>query len=79
MNNKIKQALDTNLSGLRASHADYKAIMERIQGGTKVKKKMSLGLVLALILIMLSVAALAAVLLSGRDVVDQLIEPKGLV
>lgn len=78
MNNKIKQALDTNLSGLRASHADYKAIMERIQGGTKVKKKMSLGLVLALILIMLSVAALAAVLLSGRDVVDQLIEPKAL-
>lgn len=78
MNNKIKQALDNNLSGLRFSQTDYKAIVERIHGGEKVKKKMSLGLVLALILIMLSVAALAAVLLSGKDVVELLIQPKAL-
>ena len=42
----------------------------------KMRRKISLGLVLALILCLLTVGALAAALLGGKDFVDQIMAPK---
>lgn len=78
MNNRIKPAIDSNLSALTARRSDFEAVRQRIQGETIVKKKLSLALVLTIVLVLLSAAALAAVLLGGREVVDKIIEPMAM-
>lgn len=72
---RISRAIDTNLSGLRLSAYRQEEIMQKIYGGSPVKKKLSFSLVLALVLLVVTVAAVAAVLLGGKDLVDQVIQP----
>ena len=50
-NNVIRDSLNENLSGLYISRQRHAELMNDIVGGKKVKKKLSLGLVLALSLI----------------------------
>ena len=44
-----------------------------------MKRKISVGLVFALILMLLAVSALAAVILGGKDFVDQVMAPMAKV
>ena len=76
MKNKIKRAMDAHLSCLHATDASRAAILSRVQGGIKVKKKLSLGLILALTLTLIVIGALAAVLLTHKEFVDQVLSPK---
>lgn len=73
---RIDRAIDVNLSGLRLSAFQKEQIMRNIYGGAKVKKKkLSLALAVTLVLLALTAAAVAAALLSGKQVVDQVIQP----
>ncbi|MBQ7866381.1 MAG: hypothetical protein IJ350_08440 [Clostridia bacterium] len=61
----IRVAIDEALSGLDARPTLQYRVMQEIRGEKKVKKKLSFGLVLALILTMLTVAAVAAAALNS--------------
>lgn len=58
-NNKIRDCLNENLSGLYVSRQQHAALMNEITGGRKVKKKLTASLVLVLVLVLLAAAALA--------------------
>lgn len=75
MKRKITQAIDHSLSGLSVSQYNRKQIFSAIEGEEPVKKKLTFGLVMALALVMITIGAMAAVLLSGKDLVDQKITP----
>ncbi len=64
-NHKIYDSIHENLSGLYLSKQQQADIMNEITGGQKVKKKLTLGLVLALVLILAAVTALAVSLWQG--------------
>lgn len=49
--------------------------MAEEKGAMKVKKKLSTGLVIAIVLMLLSLTAIAAALLSGQEIVEQLMVP----
>lgn len=78
MRNNIKRAMDAHLSCLRASDASRAAILEKVRGGKTMKKKVSLGLVLALALTLIVIGALAAVILTNKDFVNNVLSPKAL-
>jgi flagellar basal body-associated protein FliL len=46
-------------------------VLAAIHSGVKVKKKLSVGLVLAIVLVLLAAGAAAAVLLSMRQIVEE--------
>lgn len=73
--NNIKRAVDSNLSGLRLGAAQQEAIMQRIYGGAVVKRKLTLSMALVLVLLLVTAVGLAAVLLGGKEAVDQFIAP----
>ena len=75
MRKHIERAIDNNLSSLSVTGTLHQRILNDIQGGTPVKKKMSLALVIALSLLLITAVALAAVILGGKDVVEQVIAP----
>lgn len=60
----IKRCLDENLSDVRVSRARRGEIIDQITGGIKVKKKLTTGFVLAMVLVLLSVTAFAATVLT---------------
>ncbi len=62
--NRVRRAIDSNLSSLRVTERDVSAIMNQVREGKKVKKKFSAAFVLSMALILLSVTALAATLLT---------------
>lgn len=62
---RIRAAIDEALSGLDARPTLQYRVMQEIRGEKKVKKKLSVGLVLALVLMMLTVAAVAAAALNS--------------
>ncbi len=76
MKNRIRHAINVNLSGMYATKPSRAAIMQRVHGGVKAKKKLSLGLILALALTLLVIGALAAVLLAHKEFVDEVLAPK---
>ncbi len=76
MKNKVKRAMDAHLNCLHASAASRAAILSKAQGGIKVKKKLSMGLILALTLMLIVIGALAAVILTHKEFVDQVLSPK---
>lgn len=78
MNKKLRQAIDSNLSGVVLSPERRLAILKEIDGGTPVKKRMPLALAIALALLLVTAAAFAAAILGGKDVVDQKIAPMAL-
>ena len=74
MHNRIQRAIDSNLSGLYVTPGSRARILSSIQGGQPMKKKLSLALATALSALLVT-AALAAVILGGKDIVDQKISP----
>ncbi len=78
MRNNIKRAMDAHLSCLHASDASRAAILDKVRGGKPMKKKVSLGLVLALALTLIVIGALAAVILTNKDFVNNVLSPKAL-
>lgn len=76
MKEQVCRALNAQLSSLRTSPAQRDRLARNAMEGRKVKKtKVSLALVLALVLCLLTAGALAAVLLSGREIVEQVAVP----
>ncbi len=70
------EAVDTVLSGLQADPWLYQRVAARLEEGEKqVKRKISTTLVIALIIVMLSAVAVAATLLSHKEVVEQIAIP----
>jgi hypothetical protein len=64
-NDQIKTALSENLSGLYVSRAQRMALLTEITGGRKMKRKLTVGLVFAIVLILFAVTALAAITLGS--------------
>lgn len=69
-NNQIKRAIDTSLSSLRITERDVQRIMTQVREGKQVKKKLSVGVVVALLLIMLTVTAVGVGLMTGMKYWD---------
>ena len=73
--NNLKRAIDADLSGLRASERERATILRNVLEGRNVKKKLSVGLIMVLALALAAVTALAAALLSAKEVVEQQVVP----
>ena len=59
---KLRHALDAELSGLYPSALDRSRILDNAIGGRKVKRKLTVGLVLAIVLTLITAAAVAVTL-----------------
>ena len=68
---EIQRALDSTLSGLRDDPFLAQRVIAGAKGGKRVKKKISAGLVIALVLLLATATATAAILLSMRQIVDE--------
>ena len=58
-NNMIQNTIDANLSGLYVSRCQHDALMREITGGKKMKRKLTVGFVLIVTLLFITLAALA--------------------
>lgn len=67
-NNRIRDSLNENLSGLYVSREQHAELMNEITGGRKVKRKLTASLVLAMVLVLLAAVALAWGLSYSPDV-----------
>ena len=73
---KMHKAIDSALSGLNGDPWLFQRISSRAAKGEMiVKKKLSAGLVLALVILLIAVTALAVALLSPKEVVEQVAVP----
>ena len=73
---KMHKAIDSTLSGLNGDPWLFQRVSTRAaEGETKVKKKMSAGLVLAIILILIATVAVAVTLLTHQEVLEQVAVP----
>lgn len=69
--NRIRYAIDECLSGVdKLPTLQYK-ILQKTRGDVKVRKKLSAGLCLTIILVLAAMGAVAAALLSARDIVEK--------
>lgn len=76
MKERVQTALNAQLSFLCTSPSQREQLIETAMEGRKVKKtKLSFALILAMILCLLTAGALAAVLLSGQEIVEKLAVP----
>ena len=75
MKHRIQQALDAELSGVHTTPRQRDQIYENAIGGTKVKRKITAGLVLVLVLVLMMAAAVAAVLLTRQEIVEKVAVP----
>jgi len=64
MNDALKQVLDRQLSSLAWDNARSQDVLRQVRGETKVKKKLSVGLVMALTLMLVAIVAVAAITIS---------------
>ena len=72
----FQNAVDRCLSGLQENPFLAQRIMNQERTGEPVvKKRLSIGLVLAIILMMITVTALAVALLSPKEIVEQVAVP----
>lgn len=71
----IQDALNSALSGLQDDPWLAQRVIAEAKGEKKVIRKISYGLMLALLLVLAAVTALAAVVLSGKDFVGQYMAP----
>ena len=62
--NNIKQAIDATFSGVTMQTQMQYRVLREVRGEQKVKRKLSSGLVLAIVLMLLSVTALATMMLN---------------
>ena len=74
---RIGKALDAEMSGMRVTPSRQEAILNHAIGGVKVKRKLTVGLVLAIVLTLLlaAAAAVTAALLSAEEVVQEVAVP----
>ena len=73
---KMHKAIDSTLSGLNGDLWLFQRVSARAaEGETKVKKKLSAGLVLAIIMILIAAVALAVTLLTHQEIVEQVAVP----
>lgn len=63
--NRIRQAIDSNLSTVHVSQGVTDQIINSVTEGKKVKRKLSVGLIFMLILLLAAMTALAASVVSG--------------
>lgn len=69
--NRIRYAIDECLSGVdKLPTLQYK-VLQKTRGDVKVRKKLSAGLCLTIILVLAAMGAVAAALLSARDIVEK--------
>lgn len=73
MRDKITRAVEQRCAPLTPDPFLAARVMRMAEqkGEPRVKKKLSIGLIVCIVLMLLSLTALAAVLLSGREIVDQ--------
>ena len=72
---RIQQSLNAELSGLNTTSWQRDQYFENATGGYKVKRKLSYGLVLAIVLLLAAATAVAVALLSPKEVVEQVAVP----
>ena len=73
---KMHKAIDSTLSGLNGDPWLFQRVSARAaEGETKVKKKLSAGLVLAIVMMLIAAIALAVTLLTHQEVVEQVAVP----
>lgn len=73
---KMHKAIDSTLSGLNGDPWLFQRVSARAaEGETKVKKKLSAGLVLAIVMMLIAAVALAVTLLTHQEVVEQVAVP----
>lgn len=77
MKTDFRQLVDRDLSGLRWDEARQARVLASLEqkGGTSVKRKMTLGLVLAIILVLTAMTAVAIELLTGRQIIEEIAVP----
>ena len=78
MKERIQQALNAQMSGVRTSPAERSELFENAIGGKKVKRKLTVGLVFAMALLLVTVAAVAAILLTHQEIVEQVAVPMAM-
>ena len=72
---RIQHALNAELSGLKTTSWQRDKYFENATGGNKVKRKLTYGLVLAIVLLLAAATAVAVALLSPKEVVEQVAVP----
>ena len=72
---QIQHSLNAELSGLNTTSWQRDQFFENATGGYKVKRKLSYGLVLAIVLLLAAATAVAVALLSPKEVVEQVAVP----
>ena len=72
---QIQHSLNAELSGLNTTSRQRNQYYENATGGIKVKRKLTYGLVLAIIMLLIAATALAVALLSPKEVVEQVAVP----
>ena len=76
---KMHKAIDSAFSGLNGDPWLFQRVSARAaEGEIRVKKKLSAGLVLAIVLVLLAAAALAVTLLTHKEIVEQVAVPLAL-
>ena len=71
----FRNAVDRRLSGLQENPFLAQRIMNAEKGEIKVKKKLSVGLVFIIAILLIAAAALAVALLSPKEIVEQVAVP----
>ena len=69
--NDLRRAMNACLPGLENKPGFEREVLKRARGEIKVKKKLSVGLVFILILVLAAVTALAATLLTAQQIIQQ--------
>lgn len=74
----VQQRLNAELSGLHMSAIQRDRLYESTMGGSFVKRKVTAGWVLAMVLILFTVTAVAAVLLTHVEIIEEFAVPLAL-
>ncbi len=72
---RVERAVDAALSSLSPSAWEQQSIINKMTEGKPMKKRLPVGLVVAVVLLLLTVTAIAAVLLTPQEVVEQVAVP----
>ena len=72
---RIQHSLNAELSGLNTTSWQRDQFYKNATGGTKVKRKLTYSLVLAIVMLLIAATALAVALLSPKEIVEQVAVP----
>ena len=72
----VQESIDSVLSAVQGDPRLAQRIIASERKGMQVKKRYSIGLIVAVIMVLTMATALAAALLGGKDFVDQVMAPK---